>query len=356
MGVTPEFWRGRRVFITGHTGFKGGWLALWLHAMGARVAGYALDPADAEGVFEAAAAARGLDRDIRADLADRERLATELTAFQPRVLIHMAARSLVADCLSDPVGAFADNLMGAVHALEAARRAPSLEAVLIVTTDKVYDGASAGGRFTEADRLGGGDPYGASKACAELAVRAYRESCFRDGEPRLATARAGNVIGGGDWAAGRLAPDCLRAFSAGAPARLRRPQAVRPWQHVFAPLSGSLMLVERLCGEDGQRYAEAWNFGPDAEDEVSVRALAEGLARRWGDGARVETDPQPPGFAETEALRVDSGKARRRLGWRPGWALEDALDRVVEWRRAQLDGADMRAASLAQLRAYEAVW
>jgi len=344
------------VFLTGHTGFKGGWLTLWLHARGARVYGYALDPATDPNLCDAARIPSLLAADVRADLADLAALKAAMRAAQPSVVFHLAAQPLVRDSYRDPVGTFATNVMGTAHVLEAARDVASVRAIVVVTTDKVYEVRDGNAAFVEGDPLGGHDPYSASKAAAEIVAASYRLSFSRPGPDAatVATARAGNVIGGGDWATDRLLPDCLRAFANGQPVSLRYPHAVRPWQHVLEPVSGYLRLAERLGGAEGRRFARAWNFGPDAEDSATVGDVARLTAGIWGDGAVVTTDGSGAHPHETETLRLDSSRARRELPWLPQWSLQDALVRTVEWHRAWLRRADMTAVSLGQIADYEA--
>ena len=351
------FWQERPVFVTGHTGFKGGWLTLWLHALGARVHGYALDPATQPNLFEAARIASLMDADVRADLSDLARLRAAVKAAHPSVVIHLAAQPLVRESYRDPVGTFATNVIGTAHVLEAARHAPSVRAVVIVTTDKVYAVRPGDAPYVEDHSLGGHDPYSASKAAAEIVTASFRSSFYDSNDrpaARVATVRAGNVIGGGDWAADRLIPDCLRAFGNGQAVSLRYPGAVRPWQHVLEPLSGYLCVAERLVGPDGARYAQAWNFGPVEGDNATVGAVARLTARAWGDDAAVVDDELDAHPHETATLRLDSSRAYRDLDWRPRWSLHHAVERTVGWHRAWLQGADMTAISLGQIAEYDA--
>ena len=345
------FWRDRSVFLTGHTGFKGGWLALWLHRLGARVHGYALDPLPSPTVFEAATVGRALASDTRADLADRAGVQSAMAAARPEIVFHLAAQPLVRESYRDPLATLATNVMGTAHVLDAIRFVPSVRAAVVITTDKVY--ANLDSACSEDDALGGHDPYSASKAAAEIVTASYRSSFFGPTSAAIATARAGNVIGGGDWATDRLVPDCLRAFERGEPVRLRYPHAIRPWQHVLEPLSGYLRLAERLVAEPAQRFARAWNFGPDARDEATVADVAERAARSWGDRARVELDDRQDHPREAETLRLDSTMARRELGWTPRWRLDRAVEMTVGWHRAWLAGEDMAAACARQIDAYE---
>lgn len=344
----------RAVLVTGHTGFKGGWLSLWLHQLGAEVHGFALEPPTTPSFFETAKVASSLASDTRADLADLARVKETIARAEPVVVFHLAAQPLVRASYRDPLGTFATNVMGTAHVLEAARHAPSVKALVLITTDKVYENVERPDHaYAERDPLGGHDPYSGSKAAAEIVADSYRKSFFGEGA-RVATARAGNVIGGGDWAEDRLVPDCLRAFERAEPVRLRNPDAVRPWQHVLEPLSGYMRLAERLVSKDGATFAGPWNFGPDASDDAPVGKVAEMTARFWGDKARVERTPSKDNPHEAGYLRLDNRKAKKELRWTPRWSLEDALERTVEWHRAWRDGADMHAFSLAQIRDYEA--
>ena len=345
--------RDRPVLVTGHTGFKGGWLSLWLATLGARVHGYALAPPTQPNLFDVAGVDRVLASDTRADLADLAALTATFERFRPEIVFHLAAQPLVREGYRDPLGTLATNVMGTAHLLEASRAVDSVRAVVVVATDKVYQNMETGHAFGEVDPLGGHDPYSGSKAAAEIAVASYRSSFFGHGRhpARIATARAGNVIGGGDWAADRLVPDCLRAFAAGEPVRLRHPEAVRPWQHVLGPLSGYLELAGRLLDEDGEGLARAWNFGPSAGDDATVGDVAERLAALWGGQARVARDPDP-GWPEAGLLRLDSGRARSELGWAPRWSVDEALERTLAWHRAWLRGDDMAAVCREQIGAY----
>lgn len=344
------------MLITGHTGFKGGWLVLWLRALGARVHGFALDPPTRPSFFEVARVADALAGETRADLADPAALAAAMRGAEPEVVFHLAAQPLVGEGYRDPIGTFRTNVLGTAHVLEAVRSTDSVGAVVVATTDKVYRNLERGEPFGEDDPLGGHDPYSASKASAELVVAGYRSSYFGDGRhpARVASARAGNVIGGGDWSADRLVPDCLRAFAAGDPVQLRHDDAVRPWQHVLDPLAGYLALAGRLLGNEGRRYAAAWNFGPNPDDEATVADVAHRVAELWGGEARVanRVDSGPP---EAGILRLDSTRARAELGWQPAWSLGQALERTVAWQRAWLGGEDMRSFSEAQIGAHSGV-
>lgn len=343
------------MLLTGHTGFKGSWLALWLSRLGARVHGYALDPVGSPNLFDAARVADALAADHRADLGNAAALSAALRQAEPEVVLHLAAQSLVRKSYAEPVETWRTNVMGTVQLLEACRESGSVRAIVVVTTDKVYRNEEPGWAFVESDPLGGHDPYSASKAASELAVDSFRASFYAAATAaHIATARAGNVIGGGDWARDRLVPDCLRAFAAGAPVELRHPAAVRPWQHVLEPLSGYLRLVEALLLPGGAEFATAWNFGPDPDDMRDVASVTASLARHWGPQARwraVIAQEQPHEAAE---LSLDSSQARTRLQWVPRWPLDKALELTARWHRDWLAGGDARALCSEQIDRYEA--
>jgi CDP-glucose 4,6-dehydratase len=357
MEVRRDFWRGRRVFITGHTGFKGGWLSLWLQALGARVTGYALEPNTVPSLFEVARVGEGMTS-IIADVRDLGRLSRAIRDDQPEVVIHLAAQPLVRLSYQQPVETYAVNVMGTVNLLEAVRQVPSVGAVVIVTTDKCYENREWAWGYREIDCLGGRDPYSNSKSCAEMVASAYRASFFSGNSPAdhcaaVATARAGNVIGGGDWCSDRLVPDVIAAFESGMTLRIRKPDAIRPWQHVLEPLRGYLALAERLHA-DGSNFAEGWNFGPGDEDARTVRWIVEHMARLWGDGASWVAGPGEHPH-EATFLRLDSSKARSRLDWHPVMNLEAAIGTVVEWVRAMERGEDMRRVTSRQIETYQAL-
>lgn len=333
--MNPAFWHGKTVFVTGHTGFKGGWLSLWLHRLGARVTGYALEPPTQPNLFEVAGLARSIDS-IAGDVRDLKALRQSLLRAKPQFVFHLAAQALVRESYADPVDTYSTNVMGTVNVLEAVREAESVRATVIVTSDKCYENRERVRGYREDEAMGGHDPYSSSKGCAELVTAAYQRSFFsRSGMP-VASARAGNVIGGGDWGRDRLVPDALRAFSAGETLRVRNPEAVRPWQHVLDPLNGYLTLAERLWDE-GLAYSGAWNFGPVDGDDRPVSWIVEELVRRWGDGAtwRIDEAPQPH---ESGLLKLDCSKAREQLDWHPRIDLGTALDWTVEWRRRHAAG------------------
>lgn len=340
--VTADFWKGRRVFLTGHTGFKGSWLAIWLHRLGARVSGYALAPATAPSLFETAAVAGCLETTTIADVRDSERLAAALTAAAPEFVFHLAAQALVGEGYNDPVGTYASNVMGTAHLLQAIRHAPSVRAVVVVTSDKCYENRETSAAYREDAPLGGHDPYSSSKACVEILTRAWQRSFFSETDsPRIATARAGNVIGGGDWSNKRLVPDILAAFSAGQQAELRWPDSVRPWQHVLEPLAGYLSLAHALATNGtALRSASAWNFGPSLDDCVTAGQVADWLAAAWpGGGSWRRAATEFP--HEARLLHLDASAAQRVLKWQPRWPLTEALQRTLAWHKAWFAGDNM---------------
>lgn len=353
-GALATCYRDRVVLVTGHTGFKGSWLTTWLKALGARVIGLALAPeGDQSSLFEAVDVAQGMVSTV-GDIRDRAALTALFRRHRPEIVFHLAAQALVRRSYDDPVLTYATNVMGTVHLLEAVRESPSVRAVVNVTSDKCYENREWMWGYRENEALGGRDPYSSSKACAELVGAAYRSAFFRDpGGPHLASARAGNVIGGGDWSQDRLVPDIVRALGAGQSIVLRHPEAIRPWQHVLEPLRGYLLLGQRLC-TDGAPFAEAWNFGPPDDETVPVRDLVNRLLGAWGEtGTHVEERAEGPG--EAHALRLDSSKARARLGWRPLLPLDEALVWTVEWYRGYLaDGATAGGILRRQLQEYAA--
>ena len=344
--VQPDFWLGRRVLMTGHTGFKGGWLSLWLQSMGANLCGIALDPPTTPALFDVARIADGMEHHI-ADIRDFATIAALVKAFQPEIVFHMAAQPLVRQSYINPIETYETNVMGTVHVLEAARRAGTVRAIVNVTTDKCYENKEWVWGYRENEPMGGHDPYSNSKGCSELISSAYRRSFLANEGIALATARAGNVIGGGDWAADRLIPDILRALENNAPIKIRNPNATRPWQHVLEPLSGYLGLAELLI-QRGQDVAEGWNFGPLDDDARPVQWIVQQLCAEWGGTTHWE---QQPGHHPHEAtyLKLDISKARAQLGWSPRWALQDALHHIIKWHRAWQAKADMRAVCLGQI-------
>lgn len=356
LAVNPAFWKDKRVLLTGHTGFKGSWLSLWLQSMGSQVVGYALAPPTNPSLFEVAEVGGGMTSTI-GDIRDLTQLQAVLAAHQPEIVIHMAAQALVRHSYTEPVETYSTNVMGTVNLLEAVRRTHCVRAVVNVTSDKCYENREWPWGYRENEAMGGYDPYSNSKGCAELVTAAYRNSYFHPGRyaehgVAIASGRAGNVIGGGDWADDRLIPDILRAITEGKPVNIRNPHAVRPWQHVLEPLSGYLLLAQKLH-EEGAAYAEGWNFGPQAEDAKPVQWIAEKLTKAWGDGASWLLDGGDHPH-EAHYLKLDCSKANGQLHWHPRWRLEQALDAIIEWHRAHRDGQDMREATIRQIDGYNA--
>ncbi len=347
------FWRGRRVLLTGHTGFKGGWLALLLRKLGAGVAGLALPPSTSPNLFDLASVVDGIDHQI-ADVTDLSAVEAVFVRHCPEIVFHLAAQSLVRESYRDPVGTYATNVMGTVHVLDAARRCKSVRAVVVVTSDKCYANQEWVWPYRETDRLGGDDPYSNSKGCAELITEAYRTSFFKPADyaehgVAIGSARAGNVIGGGDWAADRLVPDAVRAFSGNLPLVIRNPGATRPWQHVLDPLVGYLLLAHRLFS-DGPQFGAGWNFGPESAGHSSVEQLAAKLFTAWEGSAQWQPATGPQSH-EALALRLDSSKSRALLGWRPLFSLDEAIELTAQWYLAWKEGADLHALTDRQLDA-----
>lgn len=345
--VNRAFWAGRRVFLTGHTGFKGGWLSLWLRTMGAEVHGYALAPETTPSLFNVVDIGNKVHSQF-ADIRDASVLADAVASCCPSIVFHLAAQPLVRQSYADPLGTYATNVMGTANLLEAVRHCSSVDAVVVVTTDKCYENHEWPWAYRESDALGGHDPYSSSKACAELVCSAYRRSY--PGFAPIATARAGNVIGGGDWAANRLLPDLLAAFDEGRQLAIRNPAAIRPWQHVLEPLAGYLRLAEHLAqGVPGA--ASAWNFGPAEDSNQPVSWVADRVAGLWAGQAVWHQDGSEHPH-EAQVLRLDSSRARTALGWKPRWALETALSATLDWHRAWRCGADMHEFTQGQIAAY----
>ncbi|HAG73178.1 MAG TPA: CDP-glucose 4,6-dehydratase [Gammaproteobacteria bacterium] len=349
MVINPSFWKGKRVFVTGHTGFKGGWICLWLKHLEAEVIGYSLEPATVPSLFEVADVGEGM-QSIIGDIRDHAKLSKTILESKPDVVIHMAAQPLVRYSYAQPAETYEVNVMGTVYLLEGVRATPSVKAVVNVTTDKCYENREWIWGYRENEAMGGSDPYSSSKGCAELVTSAYRQSFFEPAGIALASARAGNVIGGGDWAADRLIPDFLRAMDAGETLNIRSPQAVRPWQHVLEPLSGYLMLAEQLYS-NGASFAEGWNFGPSDDDSRTVSWIIERMAEMRKD-INWQCD-EAPQLHEANLLKLDSSKARRQLNWQPVWRLQTALQKTLEWHEAWRNAEDMQAVSLAQINDYQ---
>jgi CDP-glucose 4,6-dehydratase len=350
--VDPEFWRARRVLVTGHTGFKGAWLSLWLHELGADVSGFAAAPPTRPSLFELARLGELMPTST-GDVRDADAVRAAVERHRPEIVLHLAAQPIVHRSLARPLETFSTNVLGTANVLDAVRTAGhGVRAVVCVTSDKCYANREWVWGYRENDALGGADPYSSSKACQELIAATYRESLL-DGRVALATARAGNVIGGGDWAEDRLVPDLMRAALSARPVVVRSPASVRPWQHVLNPLSGYLCLAERLSVE-GVAFAEAWNFAPAADDARPVSWVVEALRERWAGELAVELRPDPGDATEARLVRLDASKARARLDWTPGWSLPKALDAVVEWYDALRRGEDVRATTLRQIGAFAA--
>ncbi len=348
--VNAKFWNGKRIFLTGHTGFKGSWLSLWLQSMGAELHGLALNPPTSPALFNEAKVGAGMTNTI-GDIRDYNTVLAAIAACRPEIIIHMAAQPLVRYSYQAPVETYATNVMGTVHVLEAARRVGSARAILNVTTDKCYENKEWVWGYREDEPMGGYDPYSNSKGCSELVTSAYRRSFFQQSGIALASARAGNVIGGGDWAADRLIPDILRALEKSQPVVIRNPHATRPWQHVLEPLSGYLMLAERLY-TDEQMFSEGWNFGPHEDDARPVQWIVEHLVDAWGGGATWQLDS---GVHPHEAnyLKLDISKSKNKLGWQPRWSLATALFQITDWHHHWLAKCNVQSKCLQQIEEFQ---
>ena len=342
-----NIWQNRRVLITGHTGFKGGWLSLWLAQLGARLTGYSLPAPTSPSLYQVARLSSVLSGESIADIRDLESVRSTFAACAPEVVFHLAAQPLVRASYADPLGTLSTNVMGLANVLDVARKTESVRAIVVVTSDKCYQNREWDWSYRESDHLGGHDPYSASKAAAEIVTAAWRDSF---GGPAIATARAGNVIGGGDWASDRIVPDALHAFSRQETLQLRRPGAVRPWQHVLEPLQGYILLAERLLA--GDKVEGAWNFGPGEEDCIPVGELCKRLASRIPESVTIEHGADAS-LHEAGLLKLDSARARHQLGWRPRWRLDTALDATADWHRHWLANADMHRVTLEQIAAYQ---
>lgn len=354
--VDASFWRNKRVFLTGHTGFKGGWLSVWLCSLGAKVVGYGLPPNTNPSLFEVAGIAKLLEKSHFADIRDLEKLKDAMSSARPEVVIHMAAQPLVRYSYANPVETYATNVMGTVHVLECIRNTSSVRAAVMVTTDKCYENKEWPWGYRENEPMGGHDPYSNSKGCAELATSAYRESYFslekyEQHQLALASARAGNVIGGGDWSMDRLIPDAIRAFEAGESLKIRNPLATRPWQHVLEPLSGYLALSQALF-KKGPEYAGAWNFGPFSEDAKTVEEVVNLLIKNWPNNASWTQDPgeQPH---EAHLLKLDCSKAHQLLKWQPKWNLEKTVEQIFHWQGAYQKKLNMHDICIEQINNYQ---
>jgi len=349
--VYPRFWKGKKVFITGHTGFKGSWLSLWLQDMGAVVKGYALDPNTTPSLFTKAKVDQYMDSEI-GDITNLNHIKESMKSFNPEVVIHMAAQPLVRLSYQEPALTYATNVMGTVNVLEAARKCSNLKAIVSVTTDKCYENKEWAWGYRENEPMGGHDPYSSSKGCAELVTAAYRKSFFNDASSAfLASARAGNVIGGGDWSADRLIPDILRAFEKKEPVIVRNPLSTRPWQHVLEPISGYLVLAQHLF-EEGSNVAEGWNFGPKDEDCKPVSWILDRMVTNWGNGASWELDknnnPHEAGY-----LKLDCSKAAMRLNWYPKWNLEYTLESIINWHQNYMSQNNIQEQCLLEIAKYQ---
>ncbi len=354
--VDKAFWNGKRVFLTGHTGFKGSWLSVWLVSMGARVTGFSLPPNTEPSLFKILGVEHQVDTSVQGNINDLDSLSKAIRASAAEIVIHMAAQPLVRYGYANPLETYTTNVLGTAHVLEVVRQMPDVRAVLVVTTDKCYENKEQGEQFQELDPLGGYDPYSSSKACAELVTSAYRQSYFTakkdGGYTAIATARAGNVIGGGDWSSDRLIPDAIRAFNRNESVTIRNPQAIRPWQHVIEPLSGYLLLLENLY-RHGNQFASAWNFGPQDSDTRSVSSVIELMATRWHKPASwtlIGTE-QPH---EAQLLRLDCSKAHDKLRWHQRWSLEVTIEKIAAWHQSHDEQKDMLEISLAQIEQYQA--
>jgi CDP-glucose 4,6-dehydratase len=352
MDLMNQFWQGKKVFLTGHTGFKGGWLALWLSSMGAEVHGYALEPSTTPNLFEVANIKSCLKTHTIDDIRNLTALKSAINQTQPEIVFHLAAQALVRKSYLDPVETYSTNVMGTVNLFEAVRQSESVRAVINVTTDKCYENKEWLWPYREDEAMGGFDPYSSSKGCSELITAAYRRSFLAAAGVAVASARAGNVIGGGDWADDRLIPDFLRAIDKKQTLIIRSPYAIRPWQHVLEPISGYLQLAERLFSE-GSKFSSAWNFGPSESDAKEVQWIVEHLVNCIPNATwQVDTNPQPH---EANYLKLDSSKSRTLLNWHPRWNLEYALNKIIEWHQQWINAANMQSVCLAQIKEYSQV-
>jgi CDP-glucose 4,6-dehydratase len=352
--MNPDFWRGKKVFLTGHTGFKGSWMSLWLQNLGAEAIGYSLAPPTPLNLYDLADIRNGM-KSIRGDVLDLEHLRSAVREHRPEVVFHLAAQSLVRRSYDDPIGTYATNVLGTAHILEAVRAVPSVRSIVIITSDKCYENRGDQRAYRESDRLGGADPYSSSKAAAEIVTSAFRKSFFTSAKDEtavgVASARAGNVIGGGDWGADRLIPDVMRAVLDGRDLLIRNPQAIRPWQHVLEPVSGYLTLAEKLW-QQPERFSESWNFGPNESQTLSVSTLLECLRELWGPGLSWQFDDGPHPH-EANYLSLDCTKSKVELGWEPRWNLNSTLEATVQWYKAYQSHQDVRQLAQEQIRSYQ---
>lgn len=352
--IDKSFWPNKKVFVTGHTGFKGSWLCLWLKSLGAKVSGYALNPNTKPSLYELC----NIDDfviSVISDIRDREALAEAMSNAEPEIVIHMAAQPLVRESYKNPSETYETNVMGTVNFFEAVRKCESLRAVVNVTTDKCYENKEWDWGYRENEPLGGYDPYSNSKACSELVTSSYRNSFFNVDEYKnhgvgMASARAGNVIGGGDWTKDRLIPDCIKSLLEREKIIIRNPQAIRPWQHVLEPLCGYLLLAENLY-RDGPQYAEGWNFGPDDNDAKTVEWIVKKICDKWEDNSSYKIDDGSH-LHEANHLKLDCSKAKHRLAWYPKWSIDQAIDKIIEWTKAYEGQQDLRAVCLKQIKEY----
>ncbi len=355
MVIDSGFWKGKTVFITGHTGFKGSWLSLWLQSMGARLTGYSLPPPTDPSLFVVGRVHEGMES-INGDIRNLEQLQAAIERSKPEIVVHMAAQSLVRYSYQNPIETYSTNVMGTVNVLEAVRRVGSVRVVINVTSDKCYENREWAWGYRENEPMGGHDPYSSSKGCAELVTSAYRRSFFSTADyakrgVALASVRAGNVIGGGDWAGDRLIPDIMRAILESRPVVIRNPDAVRPWQHVLEPLRGYLLLAEKMR-KNAPEFSEGWNFGPNDDDAKPVEWIVNKMTGQWGDGAMWKMDDREHPH-EAHYLKLDCSKAKSRLNWRPRWNIEQALEQIIAWYRAYLAGDNMREITLKQIEDYQ---
>jgi len=352
--VNSQFWKNKKVLVTGHTGFKGGWLSLWLQSMGAHVVGVALDPPTNPSLYNQARIAKKIDS-TRADIRDLNKINDIFKKYKPEIVFHLAAQPLVRYSYREPVETYQTNVMGTLNVLEAIRSVGTVRAAVMITTDKCYENREWDWGYRENEPMGGHDPYSSSKGCAELLIASYRDSYFpvdtyTDHEIAIASVRAGNVIGGGDWADDRLIPDIIRALQSNTDIQIRNPYAIRPWQHVLEPIDGYIELAEKLFSSHG-KYAEAWNFGPKEEDAKPVQWIVEKMAELWGEGAKwvVDKGEHPH---EAKYLKLDCSKAHAELNWWPKWSLETSLGKIIDWHKEAIAGHDLRRLSLSQIQEY----